>query len=49
MALLEINADKVYQAAVLTKTMPIGNLSGMTDEERNVLAGWYNNFTKGEN
>ena len=42
---LEINADKVYQAAVLTKTMPIGNLTGMTEEERNLLSSWYNNFT----
>jgi len=46
---LEINAVKVYGAAVLTKTMPVGNLSGMTDEERNLLAGWYENFAKGEN
>ena len=46
---LEVNADKVYQAAVLTKTMPIGNLSGMTDEERDLLAGWYNSFTKEDN
>jgi uncharacterized membrane protein len=46
---LEVNADKVFQAAVLTKTMPIGNLTNMTEEERNLLAGWYNSFSKKEN
>jgi uncharacterized membrane protein len=44
---LEVNADKVYQAVVLTKTMPIGNLTAMTDEERNLVASWYSSFTKG--
>ncbi len=42
---LETNAERVYQAAVLTRTMPIGNLSGMTDEERDQLSAWYAEFT----
>ena len=26
--------------AVVTKTMPLGNLTGMTDEERATLGAW---------
>ena len=43
---LETNAERVYQAAVLTRTMPIGNLSGMTDDERDQLAKWYSGLAK---
>lgn len=38
---LEIAADLVYQAAVVAKTMPLGNVTGMTDEERRQIASWY--------
>ena len=38
---LEANAERVYLSAVVTRVMPLGNLSGMTDEERDVLARWY--------
>jgi len=38
---LEEMASRVYQSVVLTRTMPLGNLSGMTDEERALLARWY--------
>jgi uncharacterized membrane protein len=38
---LEANASRVYQSAVVTRIMPLGNLTGMTDEERGVLARWY--------
>ena len=34
-------ADQIYQQTVVTRIMPIGNLTGMTDEERQVIAGWY--------
>ncbi|HTP99835.1 MAG TPA: urate hydroxylase PuuD [Casimicrobiaceae bacterium] len=34
------NAQKINEQAVLTQAMPIGNLTGMTDAERAVLAGW---------
>ena len=34
------NAQKISEQAVLTQAMPIGNLTGMTDAERAVLAGW---------
>ena len=34
-------AGKIYQQTVVTRSMPIGNLTDMTDEERQVIAGWY--------
>ena len=34
-------APRIYERAVIDKTMPLGNLTQMTDEERDVLAGWY--------
>lgn len=33
-------ADRMYQRAVVSKTMPLGNLTGMTDEERETLGAW---------
>ncbi len=33
-------ADRILVRAVTTKTMPLGNLTGMTDEERAVLGAW---------
>jgi uncharacterized membrane protein len=40
-ARLEANAWRVHQSAVVTRIMPLGNLTGMTEEEREVLARWY--------
>ncbi len=34
-------ADRIYQQTVVTRVMPIGNLTSMTDEERQVLDTWY--------
>jgi uncharacterized membrane protein len=34
------SAQKIYEQAVATKAMPIGNLTGMNDEERATLAAW---------
>jgi uncharacterized membrane protein len=34
------NAPKIYEQAVVTKVMPIGNLTGMTDGERATVAAW---------
>lgn len=34
-------ADAIHQQAVVTRAMPIGNLTGMTDDERDVIARWY--------
>jgi len=33
-------SDRIYQRAVVSKTMPLGNLTGMTDEERAMLGAW---------
>jgi uncharacterized membrane protein len=33
-------AARINEQAVLTRTMPIGNLTGMTDAERGTLAAW---------
>jgi len=35
------HAEKVYQAVVLTRTMPLANLTQMTDSERDLVASWY--------
>ena len=39
-ALIVANAQKISEQAVLTKAMPIGNLTGMTDAERATLGAW---------
>ncbi len=33
-------APRILERAVITKTMPLGNLTGMTDEERRTLGAW---------
>jgi len=33
-------APRILERAVITKTMPLGNLTGMTDEERATLGRW---------
>lgn len=45
---IETNAERIYQSAVVTRIMPIGNLTQMTDEERNQLAAWYSSLNTGE-
>jgi len=35
------DADRIYQQTVATRVMPIGNLTAMTDEERQVIDAWY--------
>ena len=39
-ALIVANAQKINEQAVLTRAMPIGNLTGMTDAERATLGAW---------
>ncbi len=38
---IEEAAKLIYQATVVAKTMPLGNVTGMTDEERQQIALWY--------
>ena len=35
------NLEIVYQTTVVTKVMPLGNLTGMQESERQALAAWY--------
>jgi uncharacterized membrane protein len=34
------NAQRVYQQVVVTRMMPLGNISRMTDQDRAVIAAW---------
>jgi len=34
-------ADRIHQQTVVTGVMPIGNLTAMTDEERQIIDAWY--------
>lgn len=38
---LKLHAQGVYQQAVVAKTMPMNNTTGMTDAERALLAQWF--------
>jgi uncharacterized membrane protein len=34
-------AQKIHQQTVLAKVMPPGNVTGITDDERAIIAAWY--------
>jgi uncharacterized membrane protein len=34
-------AARIHERAVVTRTMPLANLTGMTEDERALLAGWF--------
>jgi uncharacterized membrane protein len=38
---VESHLEKVYQTTVVTKIMPLGNLTGMQQQERQQIASWY--------
>lgn len=38
---VERHAARVFATAVATRTMPVGNLTGMTEAERAALGAWY--------
>ncbi|QSP95367.1 urate hydroxylase PuuD [Marinobacter salinisoli] len=40
LSLLKSHGDKVVQTAVLSRYMPLGNTTGMTDQERQQLGQW---------
>ncbi len=42
------DADRIYQQTVVTRVMPIGNLTAMTDEERQILGTWYQELQDAE-
>jgi uncharacterized membrane protein len=35
------NAQRLYQQAVTLKAMPLGNVTHMTDDERQKIAAWF--------
>lgn len=37
---IALQADRMFVRSVATKTMPLGNLTGMTDEERAFIGAW---------
>ena len=37
------HAERVYQTAVITRTMPLGNLTQITEAERQQIAAWHEN------
>ena len=39
--LIKKGKQLIYQNTVVSKSMPLGNLSNMTDEERQVIEAWY--------
>jgi len=41
-------AQKIYQQSVVTKAMPLGNLTKMLDEERELLGQWVKGGAKAE-
>ena len=43
---MEAQAQTIYQQTVVTKAMPIGNLTGITDDERAAIATWYQERTQ---
>ncbi len=45
-ALIRQNAAKIYQQAVQLKTMPIANLTNMTDDERALIGAWFESGAK---
>jgi len=38
---IRAEAERIYLQAVVTRVMPIGNLTGMRDEERQLIDQWY--------
>jgi uncharacterized membrane protein len=40
-AQVRANARKIFQQVVVTRVMPLGNQTGMTEEERDLIAKWF--------
>ena len=34
------NADRAYEQVVVTRAMPLGNVTGITEEERDLIGRW---------
>ena len=38
---IKTHAQRIHSATVATRTMPLGNVTSMTEEERQILANWF--------
>ena len=38
--------SRIFTTTVATRSMPIGNISQMTEEERSMIAAWYTDFNR---
>jgi len=43
------DADRIYQQTVVTRAMPIGNLTGISEEERLMIDAWYGGLSGSAN
>ena len=43
---IQLHAQNIYQQVSVTKQMPMNNATGITEEERNLIARWYQAGTK---
>ncbi len=44
-AAMELHAARIFTATTVTKTMPLGNITAMTEAERRLIAAWYHALT----
>jgi uncharacterized membrane protein len=42
------NSQRVYQQVIVTRIMPLGNVTNMTEQERAVIAAWIRDGAKPE-
>ena len=45
-AALQAMAQRIYQTTVVTQAMPLANATGMTAEERDLIARWYSEWMR---
>lgn len=43
------DAERIYQQTVVTRAMPIGNLTGISEEERQIIDAWYQGLSQSVN
>ena len=46
---VNLQALVIYNAVIVTQSMPLANITQMSDEERNLIARWYAGRTRGKN
>lgn len=45
-AQIRAEASRIHQQAVVTRAMPVGNLTGMSEDERGIIDRWYRSLGK---